>query len=1120
MKRIMKHTLAVLASLQVFAANAQGQSMLDGNPVWMYKQFVGVEYGRYTTLGDYIYHVYYLNGDTLIDGKLYHKMYYDRICDDIYVGRSIKGELIAAVREEGGRLLSPRSMYTKMWGDMEWYYEAFDHTTDEVILYDFNALATQSSMPVVRDGISEAWQVASAGDVTMEDGSTSQSYTATDTDGNSSTIIEGIGITNGSVSWFAPFANDAFLLPDSLELPDKPTYPTYSDSPTKHLSQRKGVIVHFIDTDQSKLIMFIKNNTIAYNPDNIKSLMFLGDYMNIEISSGENGLVDLGLSVKWATCNLGASSPTDRGLYYFWGDTVGIDINNMEEYSSEYYNYKDNLVSGISRTKYDAAYHHDSSLRLPTAEEVKELLDNCDMFQTSINGTVGWIVTGPNGNTLFLPGCGFIRDVLSGKLLHDGANDAYYMVDDKYVRLYNDGYYKESQSQYTFLSIYGDTRGGQIRAVENTLGEKWLSTEEYLHYNDEYKIWGNGGVVNPTAEAWEELFAKYSQLLVRSSDDQGRMQQLMFSNFNRYVERKGIEFFAQYACKAYLGSDNKIIYFIDHIDDDFIDFIREDADPYTLSDLVNVDIDYNGNPLYTKQCEWTMEPCADSLGLPDNTYLYATPSTTSAQPYIAFNMPKTLLTGYNHTLRITMAPETHDDVTPQPNQFRVNIYFTDKNGSWPINRSMTLRNPVDNAPNFVSSATEVTVFDIPIDVNNMTDIMVQIQSYVSKAQTKTYSRSLRIANVEIISTPINVDYASLADMTQVGEEVISGLCDYTDGMQVKLDMQRIGHLFGDDFDTESLKPYAMSSTSTSTLMSRNADDASHDFTLDMECVVNNRHTVNTDIFAVDYAVTDGTLSITADEQTCHPGVRSAGSLFLVDESSQRYYELVLDVQFAQKQTLLASFDVVKTIKLNVELMTTNSYYTHYDASKKFYSLVVSDIDLDLVTETLGTSNPMLYAEQKTDGPSMLTCDYTAAPAQGFWFKAGDDGVSYVNPFDNTCCVGMYFIDGQLRWYEIPRRPQPGDTYTLNLYLTNPQSSKAVKYVVTITYCDKFSGNVASHAVRRLPVGMTAGDDASAIENLTPTLSEGEGVVYNLSGQRLSAPQRGLNIVGGKKVLVW
>ena len=45
------------------------------------------------------------------------------------------------------------------------------------------------------------------------------------------------------------------------------------------------------------------------------------------------------------------------------------------------------------------------------------------------------------------------------------------------------------------------------------------------------------------------------------------------------------------------------------------------------------------------------------------------------------------------------------------------------------------------------------------------------------------------------------------------------------------------------------------------------------------------------------------------------------------------------------------------------------------------------------------------------------------------------------------------------------------------------------------------------------------DDATGIQNLTPALSEGEGVVYNLRGQRVAQPTKGLYIVNGKKVII-
>ena len=552
----------------------------------------------------------------------------------------------------------------------------------------------------------------------------------------------------------------------------------------------------------------------------------------------------------------------------------------------------------------------------------------------------------------------------------------------------------------------------------------------------------------------------------------------------------------------------------------------------TWPQTINRDENYTGTPIYTKYCNIDTIQTAPAVGLPANQYIYATPASPSSQPSVAFVMPQTLLTGCNHTLRITMAPETHDDVTPMPNKFRVNLFFRDKAGAWPINRDITLTTPGTTERNFITSATEPTVFDIPLDIVEVNDFMVQLQSYVSSANTRDYSRSLRIAAVEVISTPVDADYLSLDDMAQVGEETLSGVCSPGGGMKLQLNLAHITPLFGADADAKDLEMYAMLSTATSTLTSTDSGDQTQRFTLDMECVVNRRHTVNTDLFNIQYTPADGTLTITADDATCHAGVTSFGSVFLVDKARKQYYELVLDLAFVQTQTELTAFNIVQTERVDVELMTTDSYYTHYDSTTKRYSLVATDIDLDAVSELLGTTSPMLYAEQHTDGEVLLTCNYTAAPAQGFWFTADDGGTAGVSEFTNQCCVGMYFIDGQLRWYEIPRRPHPGDIYHLCLYLTNPLAGSAIKYEVSITYTDRTSHSAPLHAVRRLPMGMNAVDGTTAVEQIhaemggTPsewssltTPAGADGRLFNLQGQRISTPVRGLNIVNGKKVLV-
>ena len=117
--------------------------------------------------------------------------------------------------------------------------------------------------------------------------------------------------------------------------------------------------------------------------------------------------VDLGLSVKWATCNVGASSPEQPGDYYAWGETT-----TKSDYSGGSYKYLNgnsyiNIGNDISGTEYDVARAKwGSSWRLPTKKEMEELKDKCTWEWTTQNGENGYKVTGPNGNSIFLPAAG------------------------------------------------------------------------------------------------------------------------------------------------------------------------------------------------------------------------------------------------------------------------------------------------------------------------------------------------------------------------------------------------------------------------------------------------------------------------------------------------------------------------------------------------------------------------------------------------------------------------------------------------------------------------------------------------------------------------------------------
>ena len=127
-----------------------------------------------------------------------------------------------------------------------------------------------------------------------------------------------------------------------------------------------------------------------------------------EITPGQ--MVDLGLRVKWAGWNVGASRPEEYGGYYAWGE-----LHEKSNYDWDTYQYYDQKNGGfifignnISGTQYDVArVKWGGSWRMPTLAECKELINKCTWTWTTYNGVEGQKVTGPNGNSIFLPAAGY-----------------------------------------------------------------------------------------------------------------------------------------------------------------------------------------------------------------------------------------------------------------------------------------------------------------------------------------------------------------------------------------------------------------------------------------------------------------------------------------------------------------------------------------------------------------------------------------------------------------------------------------------------------------------------------------------------------------------------------------
>lgn len=115
--------------------------------------------------------------------------------------------------------------------------------------------------------------------------------------------------------------------------------------------------------------------------------------------------VDLGLSVMWATCNVGANKPEQYGNYYAWGETETKSVYKQNNSLTRGKNIND--ISG--NVNYDVARANwGGSWRMPTKTEFEELKYKCTWIPTTQNGVKGCKVVGPNGNYIFLPAGGSI----------------------------------------------------------------------------------------------------------------------------------------------------------------------------------------------------------------------------------------------------------------------------------------------------------------------------------------------------------------------------------------------------------------------------------------------------------------------------------------------------------------------------------------------------------------------------------------------------------------------------------------------------------------------------------------------------------------------------------------
>lgn len=194
-----------------------------------------------------------------------------------------------------------------------------------------------------------------------------------------------------------------------------------------------------------------------------------------------HGFVDLGLpsGTLWAVCNVGAATPEDFGDYFSWGET-----STKEIYSWNTYQYGDFVDEHFELTKYcsdpsfglhgfvdtltvlepvdDAARANwGSDWRMPTKEEWNELYRKTTCAGTTQHGVYGWLFTGRNGNSIFLPAAGFR---LNGELICTGLG--VYWSSSLHTEFLDRGWSLHFDADNCHVcGTYERSRGQVIRAV-------------------------------------------------------------------------------------------------------------------------------------------------------------------------------------------------------------------------------------------------------------------------------------------------------------------------------------------------------------------------------------------------------------------------------------------------------------------------------------------------------------------------------------------------------------------------------------------------------------------------------------------------------------------------------
>lgn len=206
----------------------------------------------------------------------------------------------------------------------------------------------------------------------------------------------------------------------------------------------------------------------------------------------ETDFVDLGLSVKWAKCNVGAANEEELGGLFGFGDLSGVNTSiDPEKYAS----------SDTYKTTSDIAYFATGGKgTLPTADLFEELFTMCKKEWMQVKGVYGYKFTGPNGNSIFLPAAGHrIQSDVTEEGIH-----GYYLT----------GSINQTNKQFAIDYEFNASTGNRAtRAVYEALSVRPVSTARNIPFDKSklFTTWYLDNGVDGKQHVFEGPFTQFGK---------------------------------------------------------------------------------------------------------------------------------------------------------------------------------------------------------------------------------------------------------------------------------------------------------------------------------------------------------------------------------------------------------------------------------------------------------------------------------------------------------------------------------------------------------------------------------------------------------------------------------